>query len=374
MLRSCRALGLLVALLSALIVQADNTRSTALSIQPNGSANDSISPGGDVDYWRLELASRGELEVWTSGNLDTVGVIENHQGNELALDDGGGRGYNFNISGIAETGVYYVRVYSYDAEETGPYTLHMRFAPEIGPTTQDCTECPEMVSIPGGTFRMGDLSGEGEKRERPVHSVTVPAFKMGKYEVTFAQWNACVADGGCGGYRPNDEGWGRGNWPAIYVSWDDAQLYIQWLNAKTGGNYRLPSEAEWEYAARVWSTTKYSRGNDIGRNRANCSQNRYYGCRDSYENTAPVGSFPANALGLHDMHGNVWEWVQDCRNDSYHGAPSDGSAWTSGDCSYRLLRGGSWTDYEGILRSAFRSWDTRPHRGYSLGFRLVQDN
>ena len=123
-------------------------------------------------------------------------------------------------------------------------------------------ECAgEMVDIPGGTFRMGDLSGEGDEDERPGHTVTVPAFRMGKYEVTFVQWDACVADGGCGGYRPDDEGWGRGNRPVINVSWDDAQLFIVWLNDRTGGNFRLPTEAEWEYAARAGSTTKYHFGN-----------------------------------------------------------------------------------------------------------------
>ncbi len=166
----------------------------------------------------------------------------------------------------------------------------------------------EMIDIPGGTFRMGDLSGEGFYDELPVHSVTVPAFRLGKYEVTFAQWDACVADGGCGGFSPNDKGWGRGNRPVIWVSWDDAQSFIKWLNGKTGGNYRLPTEAEWEYAARAKSTTEYSWGNDIGSNRANCDDDE---CGDSYEYTAPVGSFPANAWGLHDMHGNVWEWVQE---------------------------------------------------------------
>ena len=119
----------------------------------------------------------------------------------------------------------------------------------------------EMVSIPGGSFRMGDLNGGGDDDEKPVHSVTVPAFRLGKHEVTFAQWDACVADGGCGRYRPDDKGWGRGNRPVIYVSWDDVQLFIDWLNNKTGGNIRLPSEAEWEYAFRAGSSTKYHFGN-----------------------------------------------------------------------------------------------------------------
>ena len=171
----------------------------------------------------------------------------------------------------------------------------------------------EMVLIPGGAFRMGDLNGGGDIDETPVHSVTVPAFKLGKYEVTFAQWDACVADGGCNGYSPDDEGWGRGSRPVIHVTWDDAQSFISWLNAETGGNYRLPSEAEWEYAARAGSATKYSWGDDIGENRANCSKS----CGDRWANTAPVGSFSANAWGLHDMHGNIEEWVQDCGKEYF---------------------------------------------------------
>ena len=228
----------------------------------------------------------------------------------------------------------------------------------------------EMVAIPGGTFRMGDLNGGGYDDERPVHSVTVPAFKLGKHEVTFTQWGACVADGGCGRYTPDDKGWGRGNRPVMNVSWDNIQLFIDWLNAKTGGDFRLPTEAEWEYASRAGSTTIYSWGNSIGSNRANC----YEDCGDRWKYTAPVGSFSANAWGLHDLHGNVWEWAQDCWNDSYVGAPTDGSAWTSGDCSQRVIRGGSWSGKPRNLRSAARNWNTRSGRFNGLiGFRLAQD-
>ena len=202
----------------------------------------------------------------------------------------------------------------------------------------------EMVSIPGDTFRMGDLNGGGNDDEKPVHSVTVPAFRLGKYEVTFAQWDACVVDGGCGGYRPDDEGWSRSSCPVIHVSWYNAQDFIDWLNDKTGGSFRLPTEAEWEYAARAGSTTKYSWGNDIGRNRTICRDGL---CGDRWVYTAPVGSSSSNAWGLHDMHGNVWEWVQDCWNDSYGGAQSDGSAWMSGNCGLRVVRGGSLADGPG---------------------------
>ena len=229
----------------------------------------------------------------------------------------------------------------------------------------------EMVSIPGGTFRMGDMSREGYDDERPVNSVTVPAFRMGKYEVTFTQWDACVADGGCGDYRPDDEGWGRGDRPVINVSWNDVQGFIDWLNDKTGGNFRLPTEAEWEYAARAGSTTKYNWGNNIGHNLTNCDKN---GCGDQWEYTAPVGSFPANAWGLHDMHGNVWEWAQDCWHGSYEEAPDDGSAWTSGDCDWRVRRSGSWFDQWSQLASANRTPNKRPDRFHILGFRLASES
>ena len=225
----------------------------------------------------------------------------------------------------------------------------------------------EMVSIPGGSFRMGDA---GYDSERPVHKVTIRPFKIGKYEVTFDQWDACVTDGGCDGYRPDDEGWGRGNRPVINVSWDDVQSFIDWLNSKTGDNYRLPTEAEWEYVARAGSSTEYSWGNDIGINRANCDNDD---CGDQWAFSAPVGSFAANAWGLHDMHGNVWEWVQDCWKDSYEDAPSDGSAWDSGDCGLRVFRGGSWYQAAWLLTSATRDWGPRFGRGYLVGFRLAQD-
>ena len=238
------------------------------------------------------------------------------------------------------------------------------------PSTLPDSIVPEVVSVPGGSFRMGDLSGDGDDNERPAHSVTVKPFKLGKYEVTFAQWDACAADGGCGGYRPNDYGWGRGNQPVLDVSWDDAQLYIDWLNSKTGGGYRLPTEAEWEYAARAGSTTKYSWGNDIGNNRANCSE-----CGDRWGGAAPVGSFAANAWGLHDMHGNVWEWVEDCWHDNYDGAPGHGGAWISGgNCQKRVVRGGSWYPTAWYLRSAYRNDLSRTYRGDNFGFRVAQDN
>ena len=239
---------------------------------------------------------------------------------------------------------------------------------EAGDVFRDCDACPEMVVVPAGSYMMG--SEEGSSDEEPVHRVTIAQpFAVGKYEVTFAEWEACVAGGGCNGYRPQDVGWGRGRRPVINVSWNDAQAYVQWLSKKTGETYRLLSEAEWEYVARAGTTTRYTWGDEIGQNRANCD-----GCGSRWDNeqTAPVGRFAANAFGLHDVHGNVWEWTGDCGNGSYAGAPSDGSAWQSGECSRRVLRGGSWFDAPRDLRSAFRYWDSAGLRVDVVGFRLAR--
>ena len=231
------------------------------------------------------------------------------------------------------------------------------------------TEAEYFARIPAGSFRMGDIQGGGGSDEKPVHRVRIKAFLLGKTEVTFAQWDACVAAGGCS-HKPSDEGWGRGSRPVINVIWKDiTEQFIPWLNKTTGKRYRLPTEAEWEYAARAGSETKYSWGNSIGRNKANCN-----GCGSRWDNskTAPVASFATNGFGLYDMHGNVWEWTQDCWNDSYRGAPSDGSAWLSGNCSRRVLRGGSWISNPYSLRSANRYDYTAGGRYINNGFRLAR--
>ena len=238
-----------------------------------------------------------------------------------------------------------------------------------GTTFRDCEQCPEMVVVPAGRFRIGDLSGEGVSAEQPVHEVTIDyPFVVGKYEVRFAEWDACVAAGGCT-HRPDDEDWGHGTRPVINVSWNDVQAYVHWLSHETGKPYRLLSEAEWEYVARAASTTKYHWGNDIGTNKANCGN---CGSQWDNESTAPVGSFAPNAFGLFDMAGNVWEWVEDCYDDSYEEAPSDGSAWTSGNCDLRVLRGGSWYVYPSGLRSANRVRNDTGIRINHYGFRVAR--
>ena len=238
-----------------------------------------------------------------------------------------------------------------------------------GSTFRDCEQCAEMVVVPAGRFRMGDLSGDGAGDERPVHDVTIAApFAVGKYEVTFAEWDACMAGGGCT-HRPDDKGWGRGTRPVINVSWDDAQEYVRWLSRETDKTYRLLSEAEWEYVARAGSTTQYYWGNDRYGNRAVCTT---CGSQWDQKSTAPVGSFKPNAFGLFDTAGNVLEWVKDCWNENYSGAPADGSARTSGDCSMRVVRGGSWNVNSSVLRSAERfRYDPRV-RPDDIGIRVAR--
>ena len=245
-------------------------------------------------------------------------------------------------------------------------------APSPGETFQDCAECPKMVVVPSGSFTMGSSRGEAhhEDDEEPLHRVRIAyRFAVGVYEVTFAEWYACMDAGGCGNHIPDDMRWGRGHRPVIHVSWDDAQSYVRWLSARTGKTYRLLSESEWEYVARAGTETAYSWGDSIGVNRANCD-----GCGSAWDDkmTAPVGSFEANAWGVYDMHGNVWEWVEDCYNDSYKGAPTDGSAWESEDCSYRVMRGGCWYYGPWFLRSADRNGYSTGNRDDFIGFRVAR--
>jgi len=236
---------------------------------------------------------------------------------------------------------------------------------------RDAPDGPEMVVVPAGSFLMGSPEDEEGRsyEEGPQHMVTIARpFAVGKYAVTFDEWDAFVAASGTA-HKPKDQTWGRGRRPVINVSWDDAQQYVAWLFKKTGKTYRLLSEAEWEYVARAGRTTRYPWGNDPGNNRANFVAS---GSKWSDEQTAPVGSFEPNAFGLHDMIGNVWEWVQDCWNESYAGAPSDGSAWESGDRGLRVLRGGSWDDRPEYARVATRLRNKADIRNDLNGFRVAR--
>ena len=228
---------------------------------------------------------------------------------------------------------------------------------------KDSSDGPQMVVIPAGTFRMGDIQGGGQSHEQPVHQVSLKIFAMGRYEVTFAEYDK-FADA-TGRTKPSDSSYGRDNRPVINVSWDDATAYAQWLSEQTGHQYRLPTEAEWEYAARAGTETKYWWGNDIGSNNANCTNNS---CGDSYQNTAPVGSFAANPFGLFDTAGNVWEWTCSEYQDKYAG--KELRCAESG--SNRVFRGGSKANEPGLLRSAYRYMSSHNTRSQHIGFRIAR--
>ena len=242
-----------------------------------------------------------------------------------------------------------------------------------GHVFRDCDECPEAVGVPSGSLR-GD-------------TITY-SLAVGVYEVTFDEWSACVRAGGCGGYRPDDEGWGRGSRPVINVSWEDAREYVLWLSRETGQEYRLLSESEWVYVARAgtetvryWGETmqaqywgaerdpgqcRYANGYD---RTAEAKHGRGYltDCSDGYAETVPVGMYEANAYGLHDVLGNVWEWTRDCWKDEHGGAVP-----ANGDCPLRVLRGGSWLTAPKHLHSALRGKFSSDFRSYVIGFRVVR--
>lgn len=208
---------------------------------------------------------------------------------------------------------------------------------------------PEMVLVPGGSFQMG---GDKHKDEKPLHEVTIPAFYIGKFQITQAQWRAVMGDK----VKPNFKG---DNLPMENVSWYDAKEFCEKLAELTGKAYRLPSEAEWEYACRAGTTGDYAGKLDEMSNQ-------------SSSQTYAVGQYKPNAFGLYDMHGNVWEWCEDVWHNDYKGAPADGSAWlSSGDSTYRVLRGGSWYVYGRFCRSSFRNWNLPGDIGYDVGFRIV---
>ncbi|HEX9684453.1 MAG TPA: SUMF1/EgtB/PvdO family nonheme iron enzyme [Burkholderiales bacterium] len=236
---------------------------------------------------------------------------------------------------------------------------------------RDCPDCPELVEIPSGVFERGSPSGEPGHRgsEGPVTRVSIPRnFAIGRYPVTFGEWDQCHREGACR-HRPNDRGWGRGTGPVFYVSWNDTQEFLAWLKVRTEMAYRLPSEAEWEYAARAGTRTPYPWGSDVGRNLANCN-----GCTaDASDRTTPVGSFPSNRFNLFDMHGNVWQWVADCWNASYAAAPADGSPWLKGECEKAVVRGGAWGLLPEDVRSARRDGDNKDLRSGRRGFRVARD-
>ena len=269
----------------------------------------------------------------------------------------------------------YTVVRPYKSAQFDPYVLSAEKEARLaaGDPLRECrADCPEMIVVPAGRFTMGSPAGEAERydNETPQHDVAISRrLAIGKTSVTNAQWSACVSMGAC---RPAEaEGQDAGPKPVTNVSWKDAQVYASWLSQMTGRTYRLLSEAEWEYAARAGSTTAYYWGDDVGDGNAVCD-----GCGTEWDSlgAAPAGRLKANAFGLQDMAGNVYQWVADCAHDSYAGAPTDGAAWTDkGDCRKRMARGGSWADVARNARSAARMALDADLQSPVVGLRVARD-
>lgn len=274
----------------------------------------------------------------------------------------------------------------------GACWLSVGAAQEPGSSLRDCPECPEMVVVPAGQFVMGSPKSEsGHLDEKPQHEVKIAKpFAVSRFEVTFEQWDACTAAGKCA--QAADDGFGRGVYPVINVSWHDARGYVSWLSDKTGKRYRLLSESEWEYVARAGTTTAWFWGagdDSFGSTKACEYANTHdeagkeahpmyvwshHHCNDGYGENAPTGKYKPNAFGLHDIIGNVREWVEDCHQEGYTDAPTDGSVREmKGTCEKRVVRGGAWIDGSSTSRSAYRYAEAEGFRNYQVGFRVARE-
>lgn len=249
--------------------------------------------------------------------------------------------------------------------------------PNPGDVFRDCETCPELVVVPSGIFIMG-LKGT-RKTSKPAHRVNMAkSFAIGRYEITFQQWQACRDGGGCK-HSPDDHNWGKSNRPVINITWHQAKNYTRWLSKLTGNTYRLPTESEWEYAARGGTTTIFWWGNKVGSSNANCRDCVSRECCSAKvrsccsHGTLPVGSFKPNPYGLHDTAANVFEWVEDCWVKDYRGAPDDGSAAKAQSCRSRVIRGGSFYYFNKVARSAYRAKNPPAVKSYWLGFRVVRE-
>ena len=266
---------------------------------------------------------------------------------------------------------------------TGPANHTFSISP--GARFRDCEKCPEMVVLSPGNFQMGSPEGERGRSsdEGPMHEVVIKRpFAIGRYEITIAEWTVCVEARACPAIADDHRGGGT-NRPVVNVSWHDAQQYTQWLSTLTGEQYRLPSESEWEYAARggtdtphFWADRRaacpFANVYDVSGQRVHQFDWLHFECIDATPTTAPVGEYLPNNFGLYDMLGNVWEWVEDCWNDSYANAPADGRPQLKGDCKRHIVRGGSWKNVSWATRSAFRGWQGENDRIDANGFRVAR--
>ena len=311
----------------------------------------------------------GDAQIMIDGKLKGNSPSEAGQSFAIKLDEGEHQVQAIKSSGGLKEHFGEKKIFvADDTMQTITLKLEERASEAAVAAAANYVPAPEMVTLPAGTFLMGCQGNDQNCNddEKPPLEMTVPAFEIGKYEVTFEMLDACYAQGGCKWY-PGDEGWGRGNRPVINVSWNDIQEFLVWLNGKTGKTYRLPSEPEWEYAARAGTTTVYSWGDEVGQNNANCE-----GCGSQWDDkqTAPVGSFAANPWGIYDMHGNVEEWVSGCKW-TYEGSSKDATVWHSEkDCGDRVYRGGSWSDNP--ERASYRSDFKSDTRFRDTGFRLAR--
>lgn len=348
-----------------------------------------LTLSGTMDtYMELGRGACGQLTV-DRANDDAIPLL--NTGSRIDFAAGGG-GYIVKVQGLGgAAGTYTLRVESRPgiaasgrlpaAGASGPW-LQADWTPASvsvepanageglrrGTVFKDCEDvCPELVVVAAGSFTMGSPAEETGRgpAEGPRHPVAFGSpFAIGRQEVTFAEYDACVSDGGCF-HRPNDQGWGRGRRPVVDVSWNDAQEYVAWLSRRTGQRYQLPSESEWEYAARGGTGTPWHTGRAILTDDANIL--------NAFARTVAVGAYPPNAFGLHDVHGNVQEWVLDCLDTGYVGVPNDGSAAANGNCAQqRLQRGGSFASEPKDVRSAWRGAAAQTSRWPGVGFRIVR--
>ena len=309
--------------------------------------------------------------------------------------DAAGASTTVPVTGLTNGTLYYFRVVATNAGGASAASIQASTTPGAAGTVFRDTlsgggQGPQMVALSTGTFIMGSPSTEEGRfaNEGPTRTVTInKRIAMGRYEVTFDDYKRFTDDPATTQTLPADGGWGRGTRPVINVSWNDANAYARWLSTQTGKPYRLPTEAEWEYAARAGETAAYSFGTTISCSQANygrsaivvgnerpCNNPTSITPDSNLARTVAVGSFSANAFGLYDMHGNVWEWVQDCYINNYNNAPTDGRARTS-RCTVadRVVRGGAWSRIPRLVRSASREWWSPTSFDNRFGFRLVQD-
>ncbi len=395
---------------AGLLVLATNGAAAQEMIAPGQTVSGSLARGRAVCYF-LPTTPGSQWRVDLTGSMDTYLEIGRGTCGNLTVDranddvNGWLLNYNSRIDFAAGGGAYVVKVQGLGGA-AGTYTLRAERRPgtatrgllpaagAAGPWLQngwtptsvsaepanageglrprtvfkDCEDvCPELVVVAGGSFTMGSPAEETGRStsEGPRHPVAFGGpFAIGRHEVTFAEYDACVADGGCL-HRPNDQGWGRGRRPVVDVSWNDAQEYVAWLSEKTGHRYQLPSESEWEYAARAGTDTPWHTGRAILTDDANIL--------NAFQKTVTVGAYPPNAFGLHDVHGNAAEWVLDCLDTGYVGVPNDGSAATGGNCAQqRIQRGGTFAGEPANVRSARRASAPQTSRYTAVGFRVTR--